>query len=202
MAYTKQIWKKRHRNRSDISTYITHLTKEAGESDVYQVLKKILTEQKIVGSNKNGFIIGGIRAVCFQDIPLYGVCQNTFHEQMNRIELGGTLRYRPIGLTFEKEYLFNKGARPVLYERKNVAKQILPEAEWWRIVNYDLSNEDSIIDWTHEREWRMKGDFEFELNQAIIIMPHGMNYNKIREKFGDEILNNIKGVTILDPILT
>ena len=202
MAYTKEIWTKRHRNRSDISTYITHLTKPTGELDVYQVLKKILTEKKIIGSNQSGFIIGDVRAVCFQDIPLYGVCQNTFHEQMNREELGGSLRYSPIGLTFEKEYLFNKGARPVLYEQKNIAKQILPDSEWWRIVNYDLSNRNAIIDWTHEREWRIKNDFEFELNQAIIIMPNGMNYNSIREIFGDEILNNIKGVSILDPVLT
>ena len=91
--------------------------------------RKILTERKIVGSNKNGFIIGNERAVCFQDIPLYGVCQNTFHEQENRAELGGSIRYNPIGLTFEKEYVFLKGGRPVLYEQKDIAKEIMPEKE-------------------------------------------------------------------------
>ena len=202
MAYNKEIWKKRHRHRSDISIYITHLTKETEELDTFQVLRKILAEKKIVGSNRNGYIIGNATAVCFQDIPLYGVCQNTFHEQMNHTELGRIVRYRPIGLTFEKEYLFRKGARPVLYERKEVAKQILPEAEWWRIVNYDLSNDNSIIDWTHEREWRIKGDLDFELNQVILIMPHGMNNSVLKETFGDEILNNIKGIVTLDPILT
>jgi len=202
MAYTKKIWEKRHRNRSDISTYITHLTKESGNLDGFQVLRKILTEKKIIGSNQNGFIIGESRAVCFQDIPLYGVCQNTFHEQVNRAELGGTLRYRPLGITFPKEYLFNKGARPVIYEQKNKAKEILPAEEWWRIVNYDLSDQNSIIDWTHEREWRIKDDFDFDLNQAIIIMPHGINYSELKEKFGNEILDNIKGISILDPILT
>lgn len=202
MAYNKDIWKKRHRHRSDISIYVTHLTKENLELDSFQVMRKILTEKKIIGSNRNGFIIGNSTAVCFQDIPLYGVCQNSFHEQMNRTELGGVLRYRPIGITFEKEYLFDKGARPVLYEKKNLAKQILPEEEWWRIVNYDLSNENGIIDWTHEREWRIKGDLEFDLNQVILIMPHGMSYGEMKEKFGEDILNGIKGVTILDPILT
>lgn len=202
MAYNKEIWKKRHRQRSDMSTYLTHLTKEQNELDAFEVLRKILTEQRIIGSNKNGFIIGDTTAVCFQDIPLYGVCQNTYHEQMNRAELGGVLRYRPIGLTFEKEYAYNKGVRPVLYEKKSIAKEILPEAEWWRIVNYDLSNQNLIVDWTHEREWRKPGDFKFELNQAIIIMPHGMNNAQIREKFGDDILNNIKGVTMLDPIFS
>ncbi|MDE3744144.1 hypothetical protein [Maribacter polysaccharolyticus] len=202
MAYTKEIWKKRHRNRSDISLYITHLTKESGGLNAFQVLRKILTERKIIGSNQNGFVIGNDSAVCFQDIPLYGVCQNTFHEQVNRAELGGSLRYRPIGLTFEKEYIFRKGGRPVLYEQKNIAKRILPENEWWRIVNYDLSNQNSIIDWTHEREWRIKNDFKFDIKEAIIIMPHGSNYNELKEKFGEDILNQVKGISMLDPILT
>ena len=202
MAYTREIWKKRHRNRSDISLYITHLTKESEGLSAFQVLRKILTERKIIGSNQGGFIIGNSRAVCFQDIPLYGVCQNTFHEQVYREELGGVVRYKPIGLTFEKEYIFNKGGRPVLYETKDMAKQILPEKEWWRIVNYDLSNKDSIIDWTHEREWRIKDDFEFDITQAIIIMPQGCNFVELREKFGDKILNQIKGVTMLDSIFT
>lgn len=170
--------------------------------DVFQVLKKILTEKKIIGSNQNGFIIGESRAVCFQDIPLYGVCQNTYHEQMYRGQLGGTIRYLPMGLTFEKEYLFNKGARPVLYEQKEIAKKILPDSEWWRIVNYDLSDNKFIIDWTHEREWRMLNDFDFDLNEAILIMPNYMDYAEIKEKFGDEILDNIKGITFLDPFFS
>jgi len=202
MRYTKEIWTKRHRNRSDISTYVTHLTKDFNEISAVEVLKKILTEKTIIGSNRDGYIIGDTGAVCFQDIPLYGVCQNTYHEQMNRSELGNIVRYTPFGLTFEKEYLFNKGARPVLYEQREIAKQILPETEWWRIVNYDLSNQNSIIDWTHEREWRIKNDFVFDPNQAIIIVPHPANYSLVKETFGDEILNNIKGISILDPILT
>lgn len=182
--------------------YVTHFTKESNDLTVFQVLKKILTEKKIVGSNQNGYVIGNSRAVCFEDVPLYGVCQNSFHEQINKAELGGTLRYRPIALTFEKEYIFNKGGRPVLYEQKDIAKRILPQDEWWRIINYDLSNQGSIIDWTHEREWRIKSDFEFDISEAIIIMPQDSNYVQLREKFGNDILNQIKGITVLDPILT
>lgn len=202
MAYTKDIWEKRHRNRSDISLYITHLTKDRDGLKAFQVLRKILTEKRIIGSNQNGYVIGNEAAVCFQDIPLYGVCQNVYHEQINKTELGGSLRYNPIGLTFEKEYVFKNGGRPVLYEQKDIAKGILPESEWWRIVNYDLSNLNSIIDWTHEREWRVKNDFKFKISEAIIIMPHGCNLNELKEIFGEEILNEIKGISILDPILT
>ncbi len=35
MLYTKEIWEKRHRNGSDMSTYIAHLTKEEGGLNEY-----------------------------------------------------------------------------------------------------------------------------------------------------------------------
>ena len=49
--------------------------------------------------------------------------------------------------------------RPVIYDKTISAKKYLPENEWWRIVNLDLSDEDRFIDWTHEREWRVPNDF-------------------------------------------
>ena len=37
-------------------------------------------------------------------------------------------------------------------------KSILPSDEYWRIVNYDLSDNKYMVDWTHEWEWRVPGD--------------------------------------------
>jgi hypothetical protein len=49
--------------------------------------------------------------------------------------------------------------------------------EWWRIVNFDLSNDDNIVDWTHEREWRLTGDaFQFDISKATIILPNSRIY--------------------------
>lgn len=203
MKYNAKIWKNRHRHRSDISTYITHLTKNTKEKDSLDVLEEILNTKKIIGSSpEKGFIIGENSAVCFQDIPLYGVSQNSLHEELNRKELGAKIRYQPYGLTFKKSYVYGKGGRPVFYEQKEKAKEILSEEEWWRIVSFDLSNRDSIKDWTHEREWRLKGDFEFELDKAIILLPMLQNYKRFVERFGTEIFAKIGGVIILDTILS
>lgn len=35
----------------------------------------------------------------------------------------------------------------------------------------DLSNSDNIVDWTHEREWRVPKEIVFEYSQCEIILP-------------------------------
>lgn len=95
-----------------------------------------------------------------------------------------------------------KGARPVLYEKRDVAKSFLPESEWWRIVSFDLSDDDSIIDWTHEREWRLKGDFDFELSEAYVYVVNQGAYKDFLKKAGLDLVSEIRGIVVLDPVLT
>lgn len=202
MQYTFEIWKNRHRHRSDISIYVTHLTRESEKIDPSGILLKILTEKKLIGSTTDkGFIIGNEKAVCFQDAPLYGVAQNSLHEQLNKKELGDKIRYRPVGISFRKDYVYKKGGRPVFYEKKDIAKKLLPENEWWRIVSFDLSDS-VIIDWTHEREWRVKGDFSFELNEAIVLLPKTAEYTNFISNTPKEILNELGGIIVMDPVLS
>jgi hypothetical protein len=203
MTYTKTQWLKRIHLRSDISGSITHLTREIDSINAIDVLIKILNDKTIIGSAPNkGFIIGATKAVCFQDAPIHGLTQNLINEQYNRPELGNKIRYRGIGLGFSKKYAFIKGARPVFYESKEIAKSFLPESEWWRIVSFDLSDDQNIIDWTHEREWRIKGDFCFELNEAYVYLVNQSSYQSFIERAGNEIIKGIKGIVVLDPVLT
>ena len=59
---------------------------------------------------------------------------------------------------FPKRYVYNAGGRPVIYEDAEVAERMLPDKrDWWRIVKFDLSNKKKVVDWTHEREWRVPG---------------------------------------------
>jgi len=211
VEYNKVEWLKRIRLRSDISGYLTHLTKANDKSDAIDILIKILKEKKIIGSTPDiGYIIGTSNAVCFQDAPVYGLSQNLIHEQYVREnekkESKSTyipkIRYVGFGLGFSKKYAFEKGARPVVYEIKEIAKSILPKSDWWRIVSFDLSDDQNIIDWTHEREWRVKGDFAFELNEVYVYLVNGKSYKDFLAKAGDEIIKGIKGIVVLDPVLT
>lgn len=206
MAYTKEDWKKRIAERNDMSTSLIHLTRENSTQSVVNVLYNILKDKKIKGSTTgSGFIIGSEKAVCFQDAPLYSICQNTFFEQKKmEQDKNYKLRYRALGLLFDKQYAYKKGARPVIYEKTEIAKTFLPSSEHWRIVNFNLENDSSIIDWTHEREWRVKGDFEFELSDVTIIVIRQNHIKELISKFKDDgidLMNEIKGIVTLEHLL-
>ena len=203
MTYNQELWKKRYKYRSDISSCITHFTKESSEKKASENLIKILNEKKIIASKPyDAYIVGTDRAVCFQEAPTESLCQSIIFEQDNREILGNKIRYLAFGISFSKIYCFQKGVRPVLYEKKDIAKKILPQDEHWRIVNFDLSDTDNIIDWTHEREWRCKGDFEFDYCQTMVYLPNEFSYKEFIDKINPEILRSIKGIVVLGDIIS
>jgi len=125
MSYSLKDWRRRIAERSDLSTGLVHLTRENDSKSVFDVLYNILASKKLIGSTNTGFIIGNNSAVCFQDTPLGSICQNVFYEQKKKeLDDNQKLRYRAIGLYFDKRYLFNKGARPVIYDKKMMLKSI------------------------------------------------------------------------------
>lgn len=109
------------------------------------------------------------------------------------------IRYQGFGLMFTKEYVFRKGARPVIYETKEEAKKRSPD-ELWRVVTLDLNKDEDFVDWTHEREWRLKGDFEFDLKDATILIPNHLAYKKLIVDLDKEILGELQGIIQMGPI--
>jgi hypothetical protein len=201
MKYTNKLWIERMRSRSDISRYLTHLTRGTDEMGQLEVLLKILNEKALIGSRNDGFIRGENSAVCFQDAPLHGIAQNINHEMINREKLGGKERYRPIGLMFTKSFVYKKGGRPVIYDDEEFFK-ILPKEEQWRFVSFKMNDPNNIIDWTHEREWRIKGDFTFSYKDTHIILPSVNTYRSFIKKVDPEVLENIKGIITLETVFT
>ena len=113
-----------------------------------------------------------------------------------------TLRYCGVGLSFPKPSIFQAGARSVLYEKYDVARAMLHKDEWWRIVTYQFNELDdgrlNIVDWTHEREWRFPGDFEFtNYAEVQIILYDSECYRYFLSKCPESILKEIAGLTIL-----
>ncbi|MEK3707415.1 DUF2971 domain-containing protein [Paenibacillus sp. FSL R7-0198] len=172
----------------------------SGSMSAVDVLIKILNEMCIKGSTK-GYIVGETPVVCFQDTPLYGISQNIYHESVYRDELGSKVRYSPTGLSFNKLDIYRCGGRPCIYEQKDVAKKFLPPEEWWRIVNFNLNSNDNIVDWTHEREWRIKGDLVFPYYSATIILSHNDEYREFIGKINRDVLVQLAGVVVLSRAL-
>jgi hypothetical protein len=160
MPYTATMWADRYHDRGDVTSTLTHLTRETrvGGNDLsaVDVLVKILNEQCIKGSARDDgrgpdkpfvlrvprstFIVGPRSAVCFLDAPLVALAQTLSFEARRVEKHGDRVRYCGVGLSFDKRYAFQRGARPVLYEQTEVARRFLPPEEHWRIVDLDLQN--------------------------------------------------------------
>ena len=196
-------WRERITHRNDITSRITHLTNGQTADEAFENLLSMLTNKKINGGH--GFINGDDAVVCLQEAPLNSISENLLYERMLR-DANGTdhYRYRAFGLRFAKMFVYRKGGRPVIYGKASELRKILPKNEWWRIVDLQLESKDNIIDWSHEREWRIKGDLEFKYNQTEVIVPSRTYYKKFvqycLEKNRQDMLLEINGIITLDSI--
>lgn len=200
MSYTLPMWEDRYRSRVDITSTLTHLTKEAKvdgkDESAIGVLVRILRDQCINGSSrtsgvivgnpffqpvpKSCFVLGKRPAVCFLDVPLLGLAQHIAYERKRVEQCEDRVRYRGVGLMFDKRYAFEKGARPAIYESTDVAKDLVnDEKQHWRIVPLDLRNPSNLIDWTHEREWRAPGSFTFTLDRVTLLVESTEEYKEL-----------------------
>lgn len=210
MPYSIENWKQRIASRSDLTGHLIHLTRatsvNAKELSSTEVLMKIIKEQCLIGSStKSGFICGTRKAVCFQDTPLYQLSQNIYSEQEYRTQNSqAKVRYVGAGLMFPKPYIYRRGGRPVIYDNTEEAKNYLPSHELWRVVRLELSDDTNVIDWTHEREWRIPDDFKFEINQATVILPNTNAYKNFitlcRSISNIDILSEIRGIVTLNAV--
>jgi hypothetical protein len=214
MAFDFMDWKDRISKRNDITSMLTHLTRPSNdfiydeneeEMNLAAVdnLIKILKERCLVGSDGNGYVLGNIPAVCFQDAPLYGVIQNIQNEENIRNKSKyNKIRYTGNGLTFSKFYIYGKGGRPAIYDNSKEAKKYLPIEQYWRIVNLELNTDSQkIVDWMHEREWRVSGEFEFDYEFTHVLLYDKAAYDYFMDNCDDCILQSIHGITMLKSML-
>ena len=213
-------WMNRIAVRSDLCGRLTHLTKPnpipTSKMDFDQLnllavdnLIKILKDKEINGSNGSGYIIGNKNAVCFQEAPLYALIQNVeFERKLYEKSSFNKIRYCGVGLSFIKPFIyFESSGRPVIYEKSEVAKSMLSREEYWRIVNlnYNLINREDnawdIVDWTHEREWRVPGNLQFEYLNTHIVLYNPRCVTYFIENCPKNILNEICGITTLTSVL-
>lgn len=128
------------------------------------VLEKIAAEDSLRGGS--GFIKGGYPCVCFTETPISEI--PTVLRLAKRVEEAGLRpRYEPYGVAVRKEWLFARGGRPVIYQPDN-EYYLLPEEIRYRHVRY----EPGIVDFTWEREWRIKVDeLKIDPKKTLFILP-------------------------------
>lgn len=205
MGYNLDLWVTRFAERSDLSTRLVHLTKARDEQSEMDVLFEILESGVIKGSTNSGFINGSTPAACFQDAPLDAICQNCWFEQKYR-ENNPTakVRYEPIGLLVDKEDVYQKNGRPVIYDNVTDAKEYLPKNQYWKIVDLNLDDTNHIIDWTHEREWRVPEAYTLNLQKTILLFTNEGDSRAFIKRCEDEGRNwhrEVAGFVTLSTLL-
>jgi hypothetical protein len=157
------------KRRLDLSEWIWHFVRR--DDSPKDTLKTIIKSNAIQGSVCRPF---QEKIVCFTETPLF------FHIQQD-VDLK-TFDYKRLslyGLGFSRKYLYEIGARPVIYtERKSYDS--LPTELKYLFVEFDLSKG---IDFTWQREWRVKSDLlSFSNNNTVLVFP---DHNEFQELLYD-----------------
>lgn len=148
--------------RTDISQSLIHFTRGRDNDEAFDNLVSIVNSNTIYGSNK--FIKGRYKCVSFSETPIAcisrGLINNNYYT-----------KYSAFGIAVSKDLLFNLGGRPVIYQSEEEFN-LLSEGQRWRHMTYNPKG-DPPIDFTWEREWRIKTN-ELHINPSdfSIIMPN------------------------------
>lgn len=205
-------------NRPDISLFLAHFTsnkfpkghKDADNpTNAYKYfnaekrLINILKEKRIFASQMPW--IGKHNAVCFTECPWTSLVTHT-------------KQYSSYGVGFTKDFIFNNGGGPVYYVRadvfnsqkwdENVIPYVTPFWPSYATKGIKPLGETCFCDYTHEREWRITHDLNFEYEDIqFIVLPDYTAMAKfpkeLKDKIGREkfiLMNNYKIIEKLWPV--
>lgn len=147
----------------DISPYLVHFTRGDTYDAAFRRLAGIIAERRLHGTDTN--IRGGYRCICFSEAPLATLDGGLVNERYYS-------SYSPFGLVVSKRWLFGLGGRPVIYQTEE-EYHVLPSSHKWRHVRYDIREGRETIDFTWEREWRIRVEsLEVSPNVASVVVPN------------------------------
>jgi len=148
-------------SRADISPYLVHFTSGTTYEDAFTRLRKILADRSLIAGSR--FIKGNYRCVCFSEAPLTSLTDGLVNQDYYS-------RYSPFAIMISKHWLFAQGGRPVIYQSAEEYYP-LPDSHRWRHVLYEPSDSTKSIDFTWEREWRIKCEYlVFDQRSANIVV--------------------------------
>lgn len=175
--------------RADLSEYLIHFTKGDSLEDSFENLKNIVKHQRVYGSNRK--IRDGSNCVCFSEAPISslptGLLNPSFYSP-----------YSPFGIMSTKERLFSLGGRPVIYQPENEFAH-LDDSNSWRHCRYEPPK----IDFTWEREWRLKTEsYDFSPYDTQIILPNAAwSFRLTQEHAEDQQWQTIQYSQIMDELI-
>lgn len=139
------------------------------------VLYKILREGKLKGNS--GYIKGNYNCVCFTEAPISEL--SALFSYNERLPIDQRPRYTPYGIAVTKDWLYQKGGRPVIYQSDSEYYHLTDQMKW-RHVRY----EPPTVDFSWEREWRINTEeLLLEPASVLIIVPTAFEAYKLTYEF-------------------
>lgn len=209
------------KNRPDFSEYLSHFTKSGEfchvkQTDEVDAFRKMTALERLCSILEMKKIITSIMpwtntpGVCFTECPWSGLLTHTQH-------------YSSYGVGFTKEFIYRNNGAPVFYMRKKfmnalerfikdkkVLQEILAMATPYSpsFETSSMRKQIKLVDYTHEREWRMSSNLNFDYQdiEFIIIEKHE-DYDILPQSFRDNydrnkiiVMNNYRLVEELWPV--
>ena len=122
-------------------------------------LKRLLVDQRLK-AKRLGHAGDAVPVVCFSAMPLADLLRERVY-QPHRTRWDA----EPYGLCLRQDVVQRFGARPVVYGTSQEA-ETLPASDRLWFQPRDSTTSKGVIDWTHEQEWRLPGDFDLTLVPA------------------------------------
>lgn len=166
--------------KRDHSDYVIHFTKcrykfnkvkkePTDEFDVgYRLVKeKTQTALEVLATiakeglkGSSNLIKSKDKCICFTETPLHEAMRLMSHDWWD------TRRYEPYGIAVRKDWLFSRSGRPVIYQSKSEASNLIQGKNLHLHVSYKPG---TSCDFTWEREWRIKTE-KLEIDSAMIFI--------------------------------
>lgn len=175
--------------RSDLSTFLVHLTKRTGTRQAKDNLCRIITNKRLNATSTfgqafkkmqdAGWNTDSQKCVCFTEVPLQHICLLT--EQIE----GRAVVLEPYGIAVAKKFARFKDVNPIWYLDQTKGRNWLTN-HWNKLIDEAIEKDDkqnSILkltpfieqfgdykDFHWEREWRCSGDFYLP-DRYLVIAP-------------------------------
>jgi hypothetical protein len=146
--------------RPDLSTKLIHLTRTVDRLSAAKRFNRILAERKLAGSDRD--VRGSHKVVAFTESPI------SMLANVLAMAAEHKMRCSALGVMVDKLWLYERGARPVIYERHDEYED-LPESKQHLHVRYEP---DRTTDYCWEREWRVRCEtLELDPRATTVIVP-------------------------------
>jgi hypothetical protein len=201
--------------RTDYSPFLVHLTRNDSDENGDTALKNfnsILRDGAIYAYNAHCLHNKRLNELTKQQRNYFKVCCFTetpldqIHHLTQEIP-GRSHKLEPFGFVFRKEYVLSRGAQPAIYvnsygganhHRKafdkafDIAKKSGYKGDTWKMLPH-VNAFHGGYDFAWEREWRLTGDLDFELDDLVCVILPESGYAPLRYTLAK------KGIAAISP---